>query len=117
MLLAAAAGGLVSSTAVTAANARRAAAGEGAPRLLAAGVALATAVSFGRVVAIVAVLKPVLLPFVAPPLAAATVVAVGYALDLGLLAAGTKTARRRAVKLRNPFGFWSVRRLCGLAGR
>ena len=57
VLLAAAAGGLVSSTAVTLANARRAAAGEGAPQLLAAGVALATAVSFVRVLAIVAVLQ------------------------------------------------------------
>src|SRR5262249_34843849 len=44
ILLAAFAGGLVPSTAVTATNARRAAEGEGAPRLLAAGVALAAAV-------------------------------------------------------------------------
>jgi hypothetical protein len=49
VLVAAATGGLVSSTAVTLANARRAAAGEGAPRLLAAGVALAAAVAFVRV--------------------------------------------------------------------
>ena len=77
ILLAAAAGGLVSSTAVTASNARRAAAGEGAPRLLAAGVALATAVSFARVLAIVGVLKPELLTLVAPPLAAAILVARG----------------------------------------
>ena len=61
VLLAAAAGGLVSSTAVTLANARRAAAGEGSPQLLAAGVSLATAVSFVRVLAIVAVLRPSLL--------------------------------------------------------
>ena len=61
VLLAAAAGGLVSSTAVTLANARRAGTGEGLPRLLAAGVALATAVSFVRVLAIVAVLQPSLL--------------------------------------------------------
>jgi uncharacterized membrane protein (DUF4010 family) len=58
VLLAAAAGGLVSSTAVTATNARRAAAGEGSPRLLAAGVALAAAISFARVIAIVAALNP-----------------------------------------------------------
>jgi uncharacterized membrane protein (DUF4010 family) len=58
VLLAAAIGGLVSSTAVTFLNARRAAAGEGSARLLAAGVALATAVSFVRVAAIIAVLKP-----------------------------------------------------------
>ena len=41
VLLAAVAGGLASSTAVTISNARRAAKGEGSPRLLAAGVALA----------------------------------------------------------------------------
>ena len=58
LLLASAAGGLVSSTAVTAANARRAAAGEGSPDLLAAGVAVATAISFLRVVVLAGVLKP-----------------------------------------------------------
>src|SRR5215470_5238802 len=74
VLLAAAAGGLVSSTAVTASSARRAAAGEGSPRLLAAGVALASVISFARVVAIVAALNPRLLMLVAPPLAAAAAV-------------------------------------------
>ncbi len=107
VLLAAAAGGLVSSTAVTLANARRAAAGEGSPQLLAAGVALATAVSFGRVIAIVAVLRPSLLVLVGPPLVAATIAAVGFALFWVYWradAAGGQTE----VKLRNPFGFWSV---------
>lgn len=45
-LIAAAAGGLVSSTAVAFDNARRAAAGTSSPRVLAASTALATAVSF-----------------------------------------------------------------------
>ena len=58
VLLAAAAGGLVSSTAVTA---RRAAVHEGPPELLAAGVSVATAVSFLRVFAIAAALQPSLL--------------------------------------------------------
>jgi len=80
VLLASLAGGLVSSTAVTLSSARRAAAGEGAPRLLAAGVAIATAVSFLRVIAIVTVLKPVLLVLVAPALLAALLVAVLYAI-------------------------------------
>ena len=71
LLLASAAGGLASSTAVTVSNARRAAAGEGSPHVLAAGVALASAVMFGRVGVIVAVLNPALLPLVAPALAAA----------------------------------------------
>jgi uncharacterized membrane protein (DUF4010 family) len=83
VLLAAAAGGLVSSTAVTATNARRAAAGEGSPRLLAAGVALATAISFARVVAIVAALNPALLVLTAPPLVAAGLVATAFAVAKG----------------------------------
>ena len=101
VLLAAAAGGLVSSTAVTVANARRAAAGEGSPRLLAAGVALATAVSFLRVVAIVAVLKPSLLVLLAPPLVAATVVAAGLRCSRPI-GARTTTARQTDGRVPQP---------------
>ena len=61
ILVAGAAGGLASSTAVTITNARHAAAGEATPALLAGGVALATAVSFLRVIAIIAVLQSTLL--------------------------------------------------------
>jgi uncharacterized membrane protein (DUF4010 family) len=107
VLLAAAAGGLVSSTAVTLANARRAAAGEGVPRVLAAGVSLAAAVSFARVLAIAAVLQPSLLVLLAPPLVAAIVVAVGLAVFWVYWHADEKGGHT-AVKLRNPFGFWSV---------
>jgi uncharacterized membrane protein (DUF4010 family) len=80
VLLAAVAGALVSSTAVTVSNSRRAATGEGAPRLLAAGVAAASAISFLRVVAIVTVLQPALLRLVTLPLGAATAVAAIYAI-------------------------------------
>lgn len=107
VMLAAAAGGLVSSTAVTASNARRAAAGEGSPRLLAGGVALATAVSFARVIAIVAALKPELLKLIAPALAAAIVVAVAWALIAVYWRKGD-SAEGTAVEFKNPFGFWSV---------
>jgi uncharacterized membrane protein (DUF4010 family) len=107
VLLAAAAGGLVSSTAVTATNARRAAAGEGSPRLLAAGVALATAISFARVVAIVAALNPSLLVLTAPPLAAAGIVAAGLAFVWAYWRTGDD-ADDHTIKFRNPFGFWSV---------
>jgi uncharacterized membrane protein (DUF4010 family) len=107
VLLAAAAGGLVSSTAVTATNARRAAAGEGSPHLLAAGVALATAISFARVVAIVAALNPSLLVLTAPPLAAAGIVAAGLAFVWAYWRTGDD-ADVQTVKFRNPFGFWSV---------
>jgi uncharacterized membrane protein (DUF4010 family) len=107
VLLAAAAGGLVSSTAVTLANARRAAAGEGVPQVLAAGVALATAVSFVRVLAIVAALQPGLLILLAPPLVAATIAAVGLAV-FWVYWRAEEDGGHTDVKLRNPFGFWSV---------
>jgi uncharacterized membrane protein (DUF4010 family) len=106
-MLAAAAGGLVSSTAVTASNARRAAAGEGTARLLGAGVALATAVSFARVIAIVAALKPELLKLLAPALAAAIVVAVAWAL-IAAYWRGGRDDKDQTVEFKNPFAFWSV---------
>lgn len=106
-MLAAAAGGLVSSTAVTASNARRAAAGEGTARLLGAGVALATAVSFARVIAIVAALKPELLKLIAPALTAAIVVAVAWAL-IAAYWRGGRDEQDQTVEFKNPFAFWAV---------
>jgi uncharacterized membrane protein (DUF4010 family) len=107
MLVAAAAGGLASSTAVTIANARRAAAGEGAPRLLAAGVAVASAVMFLRVAGIVTALEPAILVLVAPALLAATLAALGFALAwMFWHEAGHKDYR--SADFRNPFDFWSV---------
>jgi len=106
-LIAAAAGGLVSSTAITVANARRAAAGEGTPIVLAGGVALASAISFIRVGAIVSALNPALLPFLLPPLALATAVAVGFAL-FAVYWSRRRHGATAAVHLRNPFDFWSV---------
>lgn len=107
VLIAAAAGGLVSSTAVTAANAQHAAAGEGAPRILAAGVAVATAVSLLRVFAISAALNPVLLRFLAPPLLAGAATVIAYAL-VSVYWRREKSSRQQAVKFRNPFSFVSV---------
>lgn len=107
VLLAAAAGGLVSSTAVTVANARRTAVHEGSPELLAAGVSVATAVSFLRVFAIAAVLQPKLLLVAGPTLIGAATAAIG----VGLIQAFWLNAdgpQANAVKFRNPFGFWSV---------
>jgi uncharacterized membrane protein (DUF4010 family) len=106
VLLAAVAGGLASSTAVTISNARRAATGEASPRLLAAGVALASAVMFVRVAVIVAVLNPRLLALTAPPLAAAAVLAIGFAL---LSALGHRPdGPDHYGQFRNPFGLWAV---------
>jgi uncharacterized membrane protein (DUF4010 family) len=107
ILLAAAAGGLASSTAVAAANAQRAKAGESTPRLLAAGVATANAISFLRVAVIVATLQASLLPLVGPALGAATLVSAGFAL---ISVYGSKTRKKdgSTTTFRNPFSFWSV---------
>jgi uncharacterized membrane protein (DUF4010 family) len=108
VLVAGAVGGLVSSTAVMFANARVAAAGHGTPRVLAAGTALATAVSFLRVTAIVAVLNASLLAIVGPPLMVGAMAAVAFAAVAvrrrDAAAAGTQSP----TEFRNPFGFFSV---------
>jgi uncharacterized membrane protein (DUF4010 family) len=107
LLLAAAAGGLASSTAVTIANARCAAAGEGEPRLLAAGVAVASAVMFLRVAGLVTALKPDLLMRVAPALAVAMLVALAFALVWMFWQQGDRSQYRSA-QFRNPFDFLTV---------
>lgn len=107
LLLAGAAGGLASSTAVTVANARRAAAGEGSPHLLASGVALASAMMFVRVGIIVAVLNATLLPLVVPTLAAAAATAVAIA-ALVARRHGVGGGKSKRVKFRNPFDIWFV---------
>jgi uncharacterized membrane protein (DUF4010 family) len=108
LLVASAAGGLASSTAVTVANARHSIAGEGDPALLAGGVALASAISFLRVTVIVAVLHWALLQLVAPPLVAATVVAVALSLLPLRWRTGRNNKAAQRTAFRNPFAFWSV---------
>jgi uncharacterized membrane protein (DUF4010 family) len=109
VLLGAIAGGLVSSTAVTLTSARRAAAGEGLPRLLAAGVATASAISFLRVIGIVAVLKPVLLVWIVSALAAATLVAVAYAVaTVHWLTSGEGDRKLAPAEFKNPFSLLPV---------
>ena len=107
LLLAAAAGGLVSSTAVTLANAHRAAAGEGSPRLLAAGVAVATAISLLRVVVIAGALQPRLLILVGPALLVAAAMAVGLAAVM-MHRRAVETGDERVPAFRNPFELPSV---------
>jgi uncharacterized membrane protein (DUF4010 family) len=107
ILLAGAAGGLASSTAVTITNARRAASHEGSARLLAAGVAMASSVMFLRVCAIVLVLKADLLVLVAPPLLAAAAAAVLNAL-IAAYWRRSEGPEAQAFKFRNPFAFWTV---------
>ena len=106
VLLAGLAGGLASSTAVTLANARRAAEGEGTPRLLAAGVALASAVMFVRMCVIVFAINAELLRLIAPPLLAAAAVAGGFAVVAAYWHSGEQ--EEMSVALRNPFAFWPV---------
>ena len=108
LLVSGAAGGLASSTAVTVANARHSIAGEGDPALLAGGVALASAISFLRVTVIVAVLHWALLHLVAPPLVAATVVAVALSLLPLRWRTGRNSKAAQRTAFRNPFAFWSV---------
>jgi uncharacterized membrane protein (DUF4010 family) len=107
VLLASAAGGLVSSTAVTVANARHAVADIGMSRRLAGGVAVATAVCFLRVIGIVVVLKPSLTMLVAPALAAAAATAASFAVIL-VYGGGTDEGPQQTFEIRNPFSFWPV---------
>ena len=107
VLLAGVAGGLASSTAVTIANARRAASHEGSPRILAAGVAMASAVMFLRVCAIVLAVNAGLLVLVAPPLLAAAAAAVVIAL-IAAYWRGADGPDAQTFKFRNPFAFWTV---------
>jgi uncharacterized membrane protein (DUF4010 family) len=110
LLAAAAAGGLVSSTAVNVTAARRAANGEAEPRLLAASSTLATGVSFLRTAAIVGVLNMAVAIYAIGPLIAAAIASFGLAF---LMARNDLHARSGAsLKLRNPF---SLRETLALA--
>ncbi len=106
VLLAAAAGGLVSSTAVNLTSARRAAAGEADPVLLAASATLATGVSFLRTLVLVAVLNSAVAFYAGIPLliGAALSAAIAYWLSRGKLGPRAKDG----LKLRNPFSLSEV---------
>lgn len=106
-LLAAAAGGLISSTAMTFVNSRRAASGEGSARVLAAGAVLATAVSFVRVASLVVILAPLLSLAVGAATLAAALVAAAFAFLTVGAGAAEPTGDSR-FSFRNPFGFWYV---------
>lgn len=107
VLVAAAAGGLVSSTAVMLTNARRAGAGEGVPRLLAAGAMIATCISLVRTGIIVATLNPPMLKAVAAPIGAAALVSLVSAMLLAYHAQG-ESSGSDPDELRNPFEFRPV---------
>ncbi len=96
------AGGLASSTAVTVTNARSSAERGSEARLLAAGVAMASAVMYVRVAVLAAALNEQVFEAVAVPLAASA----ACALILGVLAArGARSGVRAAAAFRNPVEF------------
>lgn len=115
VLLSAAVGGLISSTAVALSNARRAAQGEGSAPLLAAATAIATAISFARVVAIVAALSPLLAWTVGPPLGTAGLAAGVFAFA-SFHRKSAPSPGQPPAEFRNPFNFWSVLLLAGSMG-
>jgi uncharacterized membrane protein (DUF4010 family) len=106
-LLAGAAGGLVSSTAVTITNARHASVQPASARILAAGVALANGVMFLRVLVVAAVLNARLMAWLAPTLLVAALAAGAFALIAGYWR-GRDKEEAQEIRLRNPFSFWSV---------
>ena len=106
-LLAGAAGGLVSSTAVTITNARRASGDTRSSRVMAAGVALASGVMYLRVLVIAAVVNANLIALLATTLLTAALVAAAFALIAGYWR-GRDRPEAQQIALRNPFSFWSV---------
>ena len=106
-LLAGAAGGLVSSTAVTITNARRAAVNVESSRVMAAGVALASGVMFLRVLVIAAVVNASLIVLLAPTLLTGAFAATAFALITGYWR-GRDKPEAQEIAYRNPFSFWSV---------
>jgi uncharacterized membrane protein (DUF4010 family) len=104
------AGGLVSSTAVTLAFARRSREEPGGERALAIGVLLAWTIMFGRVVAAVAVVSPAVVPLLAPPMAIMGAVAGLTALlaARGADAGAGGGADSPEVKVKNPFSLISA---------
>ncbi len=100
-LVASAAGGLVSSTAVTLAAGQRAAADKNGARVHAAGVAIATAVSLLRTLTLIFFLNKAVVAFAAAPLVAGAAVALGA----GLLLTQAQNRKRSQPQLilRNPF--------------
>ncbi len=110
ILISALAGALVSSTSVTIAFARRAAAGDPV-RLLAGGAALAAMVSLLRVLALLALVAPALLWGVAPPALAA---AAAFAMAAAVLMRHHADGLPPPATLGNPFELRSLLAFAGL---
>ena len=102
-LIAGTAGGLVSSTAATLDFARRTRSAPGLWRPHLAGALAASTVMFARVVVVVALFGPALLPRVAPALCLAALVSAGSALALSIHASTAAEPARDAPNVQNPF--------------
>lgn len=107
----AAAGAMISSTAVTASLATRLRAGELETPSLIAGVAAASAVMFMRVLVMVAMLAPFALPWLAAVIGAPAMVSL---LCMGWFLRRTRAAGGGEIAVRNPFAIWPALMLVGL---
>lgn len=103
ILATAAAGAMVSSTAVTASLARRIRAGDEPIAISQAGIVLATAVMLARVLVLVAMLAPVALPALAMLTTPGLLLCLGWAALLVRSTAADGPAPRGEVGVRNPF--------------
>ncbi len=113
--VAAVAGGLASSTAVTLSFSRLAREHPESTRLLAGGILLSGATMLARVVALAGALKPELFgTLLWPALAACAVTLIGSAFLLWAGQAGGSQSSR--LELRNPFDLGTVLKLAGLIG-
>lgn len=113
-LISSAAGGLVSSTAVTLAASRIAASDKNGLRFHAASVAIATAISLGKTLILVYALNRGVGLLVAAPLAGAALVALIVGLLLALR--GSKKRAKESFELRNPFSLKETLMLAALIG-
>ena len=114
MLATAAAGAIVSSTAVTAALAARIRKAEGDEAGLVAGIALASVIMFVRVVILVAVLAPVALPGLTLVAIPAALVSGGFVLWDFRRSAPEHATGAPSAQLRNPFDLGPALFLAGL---
>lgn len=106
VLLAALAGGMVSSTAVTLSFSRMARDNDAEARLFSAGILLATATMLPRVLVVAWALSPAVGRFMLIPLGAATLGAV--AISALVWRENARTRARAGVELKNPFEFMAA---------
>ncbi len=113
-LIASAAGGLVSSTAVTLAAGQRAAADKNGQRFHAAGVAIATAVSLTRTLVLIFFLNRAVAVFAAAPLIAGALAGVLIAILLTRAESGRRFNTK--ITLKNPFSLRETLILAAMIG-